>query len=102
MSLVCQIKFVVGDTKWTFLIVFSFILVRSPSPADLGVPGKPGSDSLDRRLEQLKSRRQRRQAGGKTRPDLGTVSTKKAPEPEDTSALGTLSSLLFGRKGGWF
>lgn len=40
-----------------------------------------------------------------TRPDLGTVaatSTKKPEVQQETSALGTLSSLLFGRKGGWF
>ncbi|KAK4875165.1 hypothetical protein RN001_011587 [Aquatica leii] len=66
----------------------------------LGVPGKPGSDALNRRLEQLNSRKQRR--NGATRPDLGTVSTKKLPEPEQTTTLGTLSSLLFGRKGGLF
>ncbi|KAF2881220.1 hypothetical protein ILUMI_24944 [Ignelater luminosus] len=76
---------------------------QSPStgkpPTDLGVPGKPGSGALNRRLEQLNSRKQRRQ--GVTRPDLGTVSTKK-PAPEQTSTLGTLSSLLFGRKGGLF
>lgn len=74
---------------------------------DLGVPGKPGSGALNRRLEQLNSRKQRRQQqqakSGVTRPDLGTVSMKKTPEPEQqTSALGTLSTLLFGRKGGLF
>ncbi|KAF5287532.1 hypothetical protein FQR65_LT12203 [Abscondita terminalis] len=68
--------------------------------SNLGVPGKPGSDALNRRLEQLNSRKQRR--NGATRPDLGTVSTKKLPDPEQTSTLGTLSSLLFGRKGGLF
>ncbi|KAJ8937126.1 hypothetical protein NQ318_000621 [Aromia moschata] len=41
--------------------------------------------------------------GRRDPPDLGTVSTKQAtPEPEHTSTLGTLSSLLFGRKGGLF
>ncbi|KAK5644882.1 hypothetical protein RI129_006182 [Pyrocoelia pectoralis] len=78
--------------------------IQSPStgqpPPELGVPGKPGSDALKRRLEQLNSRKQRR--NGATRPDLGTVSTKKLPEPEQASTLGTLSSLLFGRKGGLF
>lgn len=71
----------------------------------MGVPGKPGSDALNKRLEQLNSRKQRRQGGGVTRPDLGTVatSTKKQPETQqEATALGTLSSLLFGRKGGWF
>ncbi|XP_066245170.1 trafficking kinesin-binding protein milt isoform X1 [Euwallacea similis] len=74
---------------------------------DLGVPGKPGSGALNRRLEQLNARKQRRQVGsGQTRPDLGTVSSRKTPEREQTqsqtSTLGTLSSLLFGRKGGLF
>lgn len=81
-----------------------------PKTSGLGVPGKPGSGALTKRLEQLsKSRQQRRQAGGTTRPDLGTVATAKKvvpqPEPEQrgaTSTLGTLSSLLFGRKGGLF
>ncbi|XP_019771654.2 trafficking kinesin-binding protein milt isoform X1 [Dendroctonus ponderosae] len=75
--------------------------------SQLGIPGKPGTGVLNRRLEQLNARKQRRQAGsGQTRPDLGTVSTRKSPEPEQpqshTSTLGTLSSLLFGRKGGLF
>ncbi|KAJ8984986.1 hypothetical protein NQ317_016897, partial [Molorchus minor] len=76
----------------------------SKPKSGLGIPGKPGSDALARRLEQLNSRKQRRQqqGGGVTRPDLGTVSAKKTPEPEHTSTLGTLSSLLFGRKGGLF
>ncbi|KAJ8965088.1 hypothetical protein NQ314_004389, partial [Rhamnusium bicolor] len=76
-----------------------------PKPKNgLGIPGKPGSGALARRLEQLNSRKQRRQqqGGGVTRSDLGTVSIKKTPEPEQTSTLGTLSSLLFGRKGGLF
>ncbi|XP_049823979.1 trafficking kinesin-binding protein milt isoform X3 [Aethina tumida] len=83
---------------------------KVPKTSGLGVPGKPGSGALTKRLEQLsKSRQQRRQAGGTTRPDLGTVATAKKvvpqPEPEQrgaTSTLGTLSSLLFGRKGGLF
>ncbi|XP_072381431.1 trafficking kinesin-binding protein milt isoform X2 [Diabrotica undecimpunctata] len=72
----------------------------------LGVPGKPGTGALNRRLEQLNSRKQRRQqqGGGITRPDLGTVSVSKPAEKTEqhTSTLGTLSSLLFGRKGGLF
>ncbi|XP_076266762.1 trafficking kinesin-binding protein milt isoform X2 [Rhynchophorus ferrugineus] len=73
----------------------------------LGVPGKPGSGTLNRRLDQLNARKQRRQGGtGQTRPDLGTVSTRQTPEREQkqpqSSTLGTLSSLLFGRKGGLF
>lgn len=87
-------------------LFYTFFLVFLAKPAtSLGVPGKPGSDSLSRRLEQLNNRKQRRQGGGMTRPDLGTVSTKKPPQQEQTSTsstLGTLSSLLFGRKGGLF
>ncbi|CAG9761135.1 unnamed protein product [Ceutorhynchus assimilis] len=79
--------------------------LTKPKP-DLGVPGKPGSGALNRRLEQMSARKQRRQGGtGQTRPDLGTVSTRKSPEPDQArsaSTLGTLSSLLFGRKGGLF
>lgn len=71
----------------------------------MGVPGRPGSGALSKRLEQLNSRKQRR-TNGVTRPDLGTVSTSKSPEEQSPSAgsstLGTLSSLLFGRKGGLF
>lgn len=74
--------------------------ISDKKASGLGVPGKPGSGALNKRLEQLNSRKQRRQ--GVTRSDLGTVSTKKLPEPEQTSTLGTLSSLLFGRKGGLF
>ncbi|XP_045474165.1 trafficking kinesin-binding protein milt isoform X2 [Harmonia axyridis] len=77
----------------------------APSDSGMGVPGRPGSGALSRRLEQLNSRKQRR-ANGVTRPDLGTVSTSKTPEeqtpPGGCSTLGTLSSLLFGRKGGLF
>ncbi|XP_044755678.1 trafficking kinesin-binding protein milt isoform X2 [Coccinella septempunctata] len=73
--------------------------------AGMGVPGRPGSGVLNRRLEQLNSRKQRR-TNGITRPDLGTVSTSKTPEEQTPSGgsttLGTLSSLLFGRKGGLF
>ncbi|XP_057669700.1 trafficking kinesin-binding protein milt isoform X2 [Diorhabda carinulata] len=80
--------------------------ISSQRKGNLGVPGKPGSGALNRRLEQLNARKQRRQqqGGGVTRPDLGTVSVSKPVEqPEQhTSTLGTLSSLLFGRKGGLF
>lgn len=77
----------------------------SQRKSSLGIPGKPGSGALNRRLEQLNSRKQRRQQqGGLTRSDLGTVSMSKPEEPieQHTSTLGTLSSLLFGRKGGLF
>ncbi|XP_017771785.1 PREDICTED: trafficking kinesin-binding protein milt isoform X2 [Nicrophorus vespilloides] len=70
----------------------------------MGIPGKPGTDSLKKRLEQLNARKQRRQqgGGGQTRPDLGTVANKKPVAAEPSSSLGTLSSMLFGRKGGLF
>ncbi|XP_025832122.1 trafficking kinesin-binding protein milt isoform X2 [Agrilus planipennis] len=72
-------------------------------PTGLGVPAKPGSGALNSRLEQLNSRRQRRQGTvGMTRPDLGTVTTNKKPAQTEQSFVGTLSSLLFGRKGGLF
>ncbi|KAG5892244.1 hypothetical protein JTB14_014614 [Gonioctena quinquepunctata] len=87
-------------------VVSSTPSTREAKPkTSLGVPGKPGSGALNTRLGQLNARKQRRQQqiSGMTRPDLGTVSVKKAPDhPEQTSTLGTLSSLLFGRKGGLF
>lgn len=75
----------------------------------MGVPGKPGTGVLNRRLEQLAARQQRRQSGSMTRPDLGQVlgtvpQNGPRTEPEQSSVtsttLGTISSLLFGRKGG--
>lgn len=68
----------------------------------MGIPARPGGDALNRRLEQLKSRKERRQGSGVTRPDLGTVTTNKPITQPEQSTLGTLSSLLFGRKGGLF
>ncbi|XP_012262795.2 trafficking kinesin-binding protein milt isoform X3 [Athalia rosae] len=71
--------------------------------AELGVPVRPGSGGLNVRLGQLSSR-QRRSGAGATRPDLGKVkATSAAPNVKESapqSALGTISSLLFGRKGG--
>ncbi|CAG9096900.1 unnamed protein product [Plutella xylostella] len=66
----------------------------TPAPAEpLGVPGAPGSGALEGR---------RRARAPRPRADLGTVGAPPpAPaEPAYTSPLGTLSSLLFGRKGG--
>ncbi|XP_074031262.1 LOW QUALITY PROTEIN: trafficking kinesin-binding protein milt [Leptinotarsa decemlineata] len=83
----------------------SAISVGTKPKTSLGIPGKPGSGELNSRLGQLNARKQRRQqqGSGKTRPDLGTVSIKKTPDcPEPSSTFGTLSSLLFGRKGGLF
>lgn len=82
-------------------MIFLFFFLAKPQ-TNLGIPGRPGSDSLNRRLEQLNNRKQRRH--GVVRQDLGTVSAKKQQEPEveQSTTLGTLSSLLFGRKGGLF
>ncbi|XP_021942283.1 trafficking kinesin-binding protein milt isoform X3 [Zootermopsis nevadensis] len=71
----------------------------------LGVPGRPGSGLLDR-PPPAPARKQR--TSGMVRPDLGTVlgsvpakrscdSIEVSPSP---GTLGTISSLLFGRKGG--
>ncbi|XP_046424677.1 trafficking kinesin-binding protein milt isoform X2 [Neodiprion lecontei] len=71
--------------------------------SELGVPARPGSGALTNRLGQLTSR-QRRSGAGATRPDLGKVKATSTPqnvkESAPQSALGTISSLLFGRKGG--
>lgn len=63
----------------------------APSPSrDLGVPARPGTGALGN---------QRR--AGKLRPDLGTVSVSVSSSGEQSSGpLGTISSMLFGRKGG--
>ena len=71
----------------------------------LGVPGRPGSGLLDR--PPPVSRKHPR-AGGMVRPDLGTVlgsvPPKRSRESSEASpspgTLGTISSILFGRKGG--
>jgi trafficking kinesin-binding protein 1 len=72
----------------------------------LGVPGRPGSGLLDRPLPAPMRKHQR--TSGMVRPDLGTVlgsvPAKRSRESEEYSSspgtLGTISSLLFGRKGG--
>jgi len=72
----------------------------------LGVPGRPGSGLLDRPPPAPARKHQR--TSGMVRPDLGTVlgsvpvkrsrdSVEANPSP---GTLGTVSSLLFGRKGG--
>lgn len=68
----------------------------SPEPAvkELGVPGRPGTGILETRLTQLRSARQKQ---GRMRSDLGTVPGAK---DNHSTPLGTLSSMLFGRKGG--
>jgi len=66
----------------------------------LGVPGRPGTGDLSARIRQLgKVPPNQRTAGRQVRPDLGSVpSTPSTSQP--SPSLGTLSSLLFGRKGG--
>jgi len=70
----------------------------------LGVPGRPGSGLLDLPPPARKHQR----TSGMVRPDLGTVlgsvPAKRSRDSEEVSpspgTLGTISSLLFGRKGG--
>jgi len=72
----------------------------------LGVPGRPGSGLLD--LPPSAPLRKHQRASGMVRPDLGTVlgsvPPKRSHDSEEVSSspdtLGTISSLLFGRKGG--
>nr|CAD7601859.1 unnamed protein product [Timema genevievae] len=73
----------------------------SPVHGELGVPGHPGTMALETGLGHLG--RKHKGAVGMVRPDLGmvlgTVPAKRS-KPEELSTLGTISSLLFGRKGG--
>ncbi|KAJ8879780.1 hypothetical protein PR048_020388 [Dryococelus australis] len=65
----------------------------------LGVPGRPGCGALER--GPLVGGRKQRGTSSMVRPDLGTVGgPSKRPRVEEQSTLGTISSLLFGRKGG--
>lgn len=72
----------------------------------LGVPGRPGSGLLNRPPPAPVRRHQR--TSGMVRPDLGTVlgsvPAKRSRDSEEVGpspgTLGTISSLLFGRKGG--
>lgn len=72
----------------------------------LGVPGRPGSGLLD--LPPTAPSRKHQRTSGMVRPDLGTVlgsvPAKRSRDSEEVSpssgTLGTISSLLFGRKGG--
>lgn len=67
--------------------------------------GRLGKNGANPRLGQ-NSRGQQRRGAGATRPDLGQVrpnapqSVQVSKESATQSALGTISSLLFGRKGG--
>ncbi|XP_013182180.1 PREDICTED: trafficking kinesin-binding protein 1 isoform X2 [Papilio xuthus] len=86
--------------------------VPSTPPADtpLGVPAHPGQGALDTpgALDSMKSGgngRRGRVRAPRPRTDLGTVGAAGAapapcPPVQSSSPLGTLSSLLFGRKGG--
>lgn len=66
----------------------------------------PGFDGLNGMVHRRPSMRQRRTPGQtrSTRPDLGQVRSAPVVTKESASAaqsaLGTISSLLFGRKGG--
>lgn len=82
-----------------------------PQPAtpgvSLGVPGAPGTGVLASRLSQLPSATPASSRGGNRQPrrraDLGTVpgvNNTPATTAQASSGLGTLSSMLFGRKGG--
>ncbi|XP_075220737.1 trafficking kinesin-binding protein milt isoform X2 [Lycorma delicatula] len=65
---------------------------------NLGVPGRPGTGILESRLSQI-PKAQARQPRRRT--DLGTVQGPTTDNnSKQTSSLGTLSSMLFGRKGG--
>lgn len=69
----------------------------------LGVPAQPGGGVLRAQLERSKRRPRPRQDLGTvttTRPDLGSVNKPEKQTAQPFSTLGTLSSLLFGRKGG--
>ncbi|CAG5012635.1 unnamed protein product [Parnassius apollo] len=79
-----------------------------PAESPLGVPAHPGEGALDStsaidnvNLVGTNGRRARVRAP-RPRTDLGTVGAAPAPCPpaQSMSPLGTLSSLLFGRKGG--
>lgn len=69
----------------------------------LGVPAQPGSGALKAQIDRAQRRpRPRGDLGtvNSVRPDLGTVNSPNKQSGQTFSTLGTLSSLLFGRKGG--
>ncbi|XP_039305083.1 trafficking kinesin-binding protein milt isoform X2 [Solenopsis invicta] len=67
-------------------------------------PSVSGSNAFNSRTAALSPDRQRRSGARATRPDLGRVKPPPVPTPvtkeSKQSALGAISSLLFGRKGG--
>ncbi|XP_041976919.1 trafficking kinesin-binding protein milt isoform X2 [Aricia agestis] len=72
---------------------------RSGAAAPLGVPAHPGEGALDAAAGPGAARRRAR--APRPRTDLGTVgATPVSSPPPDSSPLGTLSTFLFGRKGG--
>ncbi|XP_050672377.1 trafficking kinesin-binding protein milt isoform X2 [Leptidea sinapis] len=83
----------------------------APSEKDretpLGVPAHPGEGALDASslngTSTIDRRRNKRQRAPRPRTDLGTVGACPPASPNQTvnsSPLGTLSTFLFGRKGG--
>ncbi|XP_077284064.1 trafficking kinesin-binding protein milt isoform X2 [Arctopsyche grandis] len=69
----------------------------------LGVPGQPGSGAIKAQIDRAQRRPRPRGDLGTVntmRPDLGTVGSPNKQSGQTFSTLGTLSSLLFGRKGG--
>ena len=85
----------------------------------LGVPGRPGSDTLRTRIEYLNQKRKNMKYPS-SRPDLGIsddsenelniehltnpspiVENEATPPSLASSTLGSLGFLLFGRKGGF-
>lgn len=92
-------------------------LIRKPTNSNkMGAPAEPGTGAIDARVKQMQRQKSRRSlmnggAGGQrpdlgrvgsvksnVRPDLGKVASKQ-PE-EKMGFVGTISSMLFGRKGG--
>ncbi|XP_063377948.1 trafficking kinesin-binding protein milt isoform X2 [Cydia fagiglandana] len=84
--------------------------LRSPAAPErqesvLGVPAHPGEGALDAAgASAAAPGRRTRPRAPRPRTDLGTVAAPPAPKPppleRNSSPLGTLSTLLFGRKGG--
>lgn len=66
-------------------------------------PKKHHSDRKISRIQRTRSRRNVLSNGGTVRPDLGKIERKEMKGEEKTfvgEVVGTISSLLFGRKGG--
>lgn len=95
------------------------LIKKPPLPSNngkgMGAPAEPGTGAIDARVKQMqrqKSRRSLMNGAGGQRPDLGRVGSVKSnvrpdlgkvasKQPEEKMGfVGTISSLLFGRKGG--